>query len=70
MSGGHVAGAPATGGDRWGRQQLALRTLTDMPAKTKPAPAIPVTSTPEANDFLVQDPLELLIGMLLDQHIG
>lgn len=41
-----------------------------MPARSKPAPAIPVTSNPEANDFLVSDPLALLIGMLLDQHIG
>jgi uncharacterized HhH-GPD family protein len=40
-----------------------------MPARTKPAPAIPVTSNPEANDFLVQDPLALLIGMLLDQQV-
>jgi uncharacterized HhH-GPD family protein len=40
-----------------------------MAAKTKPAPAIPVTSNPEANDFLVSDPLALLIGMLLDQQV-
>jgi len=40
-----------------------------MAAKTKPAPAIPVTSNPEANDFLVADPLALLIGMLLDQQV-
>lgn len=40
-----------------------------MPARTKPAPAIPVTSNPEANDFLVSDPLALLIGMLLDQQV-
>jgi uncharacterized HhH-GPD family protein len=37
--------------------------------RTKPAPAIPVTSNPEANDFLVSDPLALLIGMLLDQQV-
>lgn len=41
-----------------------------MAGETKPAPAIPVTSNAEANAFLVQDPLALLIGMLLDQHIG
>jgi uncharacterized HhH-GPD family protein len=42
-----------------------------MATKTRraPAPAIPVTSNPEANDFLVSDPLALLIGMLLDQQV-
>lgn len=30
----------------------------------------PVTSNPEVNELLVTDPLALLIGMLLDQHIG
>ena len=40
-----------------------------MPTRSRPAPAIPVTSNPEANDFLVSDPLALLIGMLLDQQV-
>jgi uncharacterized HhH-GPD family protein len=40
-----------------------------MPVRSKSAPAIPVTSNPEANDFLVRDPLALLIGMLLDQQV-
>jgi uncharacterized HhH-GPD family protein len=30
---------------------------------------LPVTSNPEANAFLVTDPLALLIGMLLDQQV-
>ena len=32
-------------------------------------PAIPVTSDEDANRFLVEDPLALLIGMLLDQQV-
>lgn len=32
-------------------------------------PAIPITSNPEANEFLVSDPLALLLGMLLDQQV-
>jgi hypothetical protein len=32
-------------------------------------PVMPVTSNPEANAFLVTDPLALLIGMLLDQQV-
>jgi len=40
-----------------------------MPTRSKPAPAIPVTANPEANDLLVADPLALLIGMLLDQQV-
>ena len=40
-----------------------------MATRSKTKPAIPVTSNPEANDFLVQDPLALLIGMLLDQQV-
>lgn len=40
-----------------------------MAAKTKPAPAIPVTSNEEANQLLIESPLALLLGMLLDQHI-
>jgi len=34
-----------------------------------PAPAIPVTGIPEADQLLVTDPLALLIGMLLDQQV-
>ena len=30
---------------------------------------IPITNTPEANQLLVEDPLALLIGMLLDQQV-
>ena len=37
-----------------------------MATKTR---TIPITTTPEANDLLVQDPLALLIGMLLDQQV-
>ena len=37
-----------------------------MATKTR---TIPITNTPEANDLLVQDPLALLIGMLLDQQV-
>jgi uncharacterized HhH-GPD family protein len=33
------------------------------------APVMPVTSNAEANDLLVNDPLALVIGMLLDQQI-
>ena len=32
-------------------------------------PTLPVTSDPEANKLLVEDPLALLIGMLLDQQV-
>ena len=31
---------------------------------------IPITNTPEANQLLVEDPLALLIGMLLDQQVA
>lgn len=34
-----------------------------------PAPKLPVTGDPEANRLLVTDPLALVIGMLLDQHM-
>jgi uncharacterized HhH-GPD family protein len=34
-----------------------------------PAPSLPITGDPEADDLLVQDPLALLIGMLLDQQV-
>ena len=30
---------------------------------------IPITNTPEANQLLVEDPLALLLGMLLDQQV-
>jgi hypothetical protein len=30
---------------------------------------MPVTSNPEANELLVNDPLALLIGMLLDHKV-
>ncbi|HKY14309.1 MAG TPA: HhH-GPD-type base excision DNA repair protein [Microthrixaceae bacterium] len=36
---------------------------------TKPAPSIPITGDPVANALLVDDPLALLIGMLLDQQV-
>jgi uncharacterized HhH-GPD family protein len=32
-------------------------------------PSLPVTSDPEANQLLVDDPLALMIGMLLDQQV-
>lgn len=32
-------------------------------------PAIPITGIPEADSLLVEDPLALLIGMLLDQQV-
>ncbi len=31
--------------------------------------SIPITDNPEANDLLVEDPLALLLGMLLDQQV-
>jgi hypothetical protein len=34
-----------------------------------PTPTLPLTGNPEADELLVRDPLALLIGMLLDQHI-
>jgi hypothetical protein len=30
---------------------------------------IPITSNEQANQLLVDDPLALLLGMLLDQHM-
>jgi len=41
-----------------------------MPARSKSAPVIPITSNDEANQLLIESPLALLMGMLLDQHIG
>ena len=32
-------------------------------------PSIPITGVPEADRFLVEDPLALLLGMLLDQQV-
>jgi hypothetical protein len=40
-----------------------------MPARSKPAPAIPVTNNDEANQLLIESPLALLIGMLLDHKV-
>lgn len=37
-----------------------------MPAR---APELPITDDPDANRLLVEDPLALLIGMLLDQQV-
>jgi uncharacterized HhH-GPD family protein len=34
-----------------------------------PAPSLPVTGNAEANKLLVDDPLALIIGMLLDQQV-
>ncbi|MGK2929098.1 MAG: hypothetical protein ACSLFO_05915 [Acidimicrobiales bacterium] len=31
-------------------------------------PVLPVTGNPDADHLLVEDPLALLLGMLLDQH--
>jgi hypothetical protein len=31
-------------------------------------PQIPITGNPDADQLLVDDPLALLLGMLLDQH--
>lgn len=31
---------------------------------------LPVTGNAEADELLVTDPLALLLGMLLDQHMG
>jgi len=36
-----------------------------MAAKT-----IPITSNGEANQLLIENPLALVVGKLLDQHIG
>jgi uncharacterized HhH-GPD family protein len=38
-------------------------------AKSAPKPVLPVTGLPEADALLVEDPLALLIGMLLDQQV-
>jgi uncharacterized HhH-GPD family protein len=38
-------------------------------AKPAPKPVLPVTGNPEADDLLVNDPLALLVGMLLDQQV-
>ncbi len=35
---------------------------------SKKKPTLPVTGNPEADQLLVDDPLALLTGMLLDQH--
>lgn len=43
------------------------RRLRAMAAKKKPA--LRVTGDPEADALLVDDPLALLLGMLLDQHM-
>ncbi len=32
-------------------------------------PSLPVTGNPEADRLLVEDPLALLLGMLLDQQV-
>ncbi len=41
-----------------------------MPAASSPSsPSIPITGDPEADLLLEQDPLALLIGMLLDQQV-
>lgn len=32
-------------------------------------PSLPITNDPEANRLLVTDPLALLTGMMLDQHM-
>src|SRR5262245_58405969 len=34
-----------------------------------PTPTIPITGDPDADQLLVQEPLALLIGMLLDQQV-
>ena len=33
------------------------------------SPSLPVTGKPEVDRFLVDDPLALMIGMLLDQQV-
>lgn len=40
-----------------------------MPTRSKATSVIPVTNNDEANDFLVESPLALLIGMLLDHKV-
>jgi uncharacterized HhH-GPD family protein len=39
------------------------------PPASTPKPVLPVTSDPEANRLLVEDPLARMIGMLLDQQV-
>ena len=39
------------------------------PPPSTPEPVLPVTSDPEANRLLVEDPLARMIGMLLDQQV-
>jgi hypothetical protein len=41
------------------------RTMSAMPSFA----ALPITGDPEADELNVRDPLALLTGMLLDQHI-
>ena len=40
-----------------------------MPRAQKSAKSLPFTGDPEANKYLVDDPLALLIGMVLDQQV-
>lgn len=41
----------------------------DAMSKPAPKPALPVTGDPKADALLVDDPLALLTGMLLDQQM-
>lgn len=40
-----------------------------MPRASKTAKSLPFTGDPQANKYLVEDPLALLIGMVLDQQV-
>jgi len=40
-----------------------------MPRASKTAKSLPLTGDPRANKYLVEDPLALLIGMVLDQQV-
>jgi hypothetical protein len=41
-----------------------------MPTSSMTTPVIPGTSNDEVDQLLIESPLALLVGMLLDQHIG
>jgi hypothetical protein len=52
-----------------GERRLASLPVTAPTLSALAAATMPVTANPEANAFLVTDPLALLIGMLLDQQV-
>ena len=51
------------------RSVLAGGSVYARPVAAKKKPPLPVTGDPDADQLLVDDPLALLIGMLLDQQV-